>query len=72
MYPLISILIILAGILLFGFAGKLAGDRSGLFIAVKIASAVLIAAGLLLLYLLLSGTLTLPLSGDLVSVFPAL
>ncbi len=72
MYPLISILIILAGILLFGFAGKLAGDRSGLFIAVKIASAVLIAAGLLLLYLLLSGTLTLPLSGYLAPVFPVL
>ena len=65
MYPLISVFIIVVGALLLVFANKIIKNnkvnRIGI-IGIKVVGGILIIVGLLLLYFLLSGKLTLPLS----------
>lgn len=63
MYPLISVLIIIVGIILFVLANKIAKNKTPV-ILIRIVSVILIAAGAILLYFLLSGRLVLPLSNN--------
>lgn len=62
MYPLISVLIIIIGIILLVYA-KAAKKNNTPAACIKIGAFIMIAAGLLMLYFLISGILTLPLSG---------
>lgn len=62
MYPLLSVFIIAIGALLLAFANKIVKNNNVIQIGIKVAGGILIIAGLLLLYFLLSGKLTLPLS----------
>lgn len=61
MYSLLSIFIIVIGILLLAFTNKIVKNNNVLKICMKVVGSVLIIVGLLLLYFLLSGKLTLPL-----------
>ena len=61
MYPLISVFIIVVGALLLVFANKIINNKVNR-IGIKVVGGILIIVGLLLLYFLLSGKLTLPLS----------
>lgn len=63
MYPLISVLIIIVGVILFVLANKIAKNKTPI-ICIRAVSIILIAAGALLLYFLLSGRLVLPLSNN--------
>ena len=62
MYPLISVFIIVVGALLLVFANKIIKNNKVNRIGIKVVGGILIIVGLLLLYFLLSGKLTLPLS----------
>ena len=62
MYPLISVFIIVVGALLLVFANKIIKNNKVNRIGNKVVGGILIIVGLLLLYFLLSGKLTLPLS----------
>lgn len=62
MYPLLSIFIIVVGVLLLAFANKIVKNNNVYQIGIKVVGGILIIVGLLLLYFLLSGKLTLPLS----------
>lgn len=62
MYPLLSIFIIVVGVLLLAFANKIVKNNRVYQIGIKVVDGILIMVGLLLLYFLLSGKLTLPLS----------
>ena len=62
MYPLISVFIIVVGALLLIFANKIIKNNKVNRIGIKVVGGILIIVGLLLLYFLLSGKLTLPLS----------
>ena len=62
MYPLISAFIIVVGALLLVFANKIIKNNKVNRIGIKVVGGILIIVGLLLLYFLLSGKLTLPLS----------
>lgn len=62
MYPLLSILIIVFGALLLAFANKIVKNNNVYQIGIKVVGGILIIVGLLLMYFLLSGKLTLPLS----------
>lgn len=61
MYSLLSIFIIVIGILLLAFINKIVKNNNILKICMKAVGGILIIVGLLLLYFLLSGKLTLPL-----------
>ena len=63
MYPLISVLIMIVGIILFVLSNKIAKNKIPV-ICIRIVSVVLIIAGAILLYFLLSGRLVLPLSNN--------
>ncbi len=62
MYPLLSIFITVVGVLLLAFANKIVKNNNVYQIGIKVVGGILIIVGLLLLYFLLSGKLTLPLS----------
>ena len=62
MYPFISVFIIVVGALLLVFANKIIKNNKVNRIGIKVVGGILIIVGLLLLYFLLSGKLTLPLS----------
>lgn len=62
MYPLLSIFIIVVGVLLLAFTNKIVKNNNVYLIGIKVVGGILIIVGLLLLYFLLSGKLTLPLS----------
>ena len=62
MYPLISVFIIVVGALLLVFANKIIKNNKVNRIGIQVVGGILIIVGLLLLYFLLSGKLTLPLS----------
>ena len=62
MYPLISVFIIVVGALLLVFANKIIKNNKVNRIGIKVVGGILIIVGLLLLYFLLSGKLTVPLS----------
>lgn len=62
MYPLLSIFIIVIGSLLFIFANKIVKNNHIYQICMRAVGGILIIVGFLLLYFLLSGKLTLPLS----------
>ena len=62
MYPLLSIFITVVGALLLAFANKIVKNNNVYQIGIKVVGGILIIVGLLLLYFLLSGKLTLPLS----------
>ena len=58
MYPLISVFIIVVGALLLVFANKIIKNNKVNRIGIKVVGGLLIIVGLLLLYFLLSGKLT--------------
>lgn len=60
MYPVLSALIVIVGIVLFVVSGRAANKGVSAFL--KIVGAVLAVIGAVLLCLLLTGTITLPLS----------
>lgn len=60
MYPVLSALIIIVGIVLFAVSGRVA--NKGISVCLKIVGVVLAIVGAVLLCLLLSGVITLPLS----------
>lgn len=62
MYPVLSIFIIAIGALLLAFANKIIKYNNVNQIGIKVFGGILILLGFLLLYFLLSGKLTLPLS----------
>lgn len=62
MYLLLSIFIIVIGGLLLVFSNKIGKSNSVIQTGIKVVGGILIIVGLLLLYFLLSGKLTLPLS----------
>lgn len=63
MYPLVSVLAIIIGILLFVLAGKI-GTKKSADISIKIIGFIMIISGLVMLYFVLSRKLVLPLSKD--------
>ena len=62
MYPILSALIIVVGIALFAVSSRV--SSKGMSICLKIVGVVLAVVGAVLLCLLLSGTITLPLSAN--------
>lgn len=62
MYPLLFIFIIVIGTLLLVFANKIVKNNNGYQICIRAVGGIIIIVGLFLLYFLLSGKLTLPLS----------
>ena len=62
MYPILSALIIIVGMALFAVSGR--ASNKGMSICIKVIGIVLAAAGAIMLCLVLSGTLTLPLSAN--------
>lgn len=62
MYPLLCIFMIVLGIVLFAFVKKTVKDNGMLVMCIRIIGGILIVSGFLMLYFLLSGRLTLPLS----------
>lgn len=62
MYLLVGILAIIIGVILSITAKKIAKNKSGLAIGVRIIGVCLMVTGFAILYLLLSGKLILPLS----------
>ena len=61
MYLIVSIMIIITGILLLTFVKRLS-EKKPVVICVSIIGFMMIAGGLIMLYLILSGRLVLPLS----------
>ncbi|WP_343209915.1 hypothetical protein [Anaerolentibacter hominis] len=62
MYPVLSIFISILGLILFCLAGRIAKNNPIARNSIRAIGIILIAAGLILLYLLLSDKLVLPLS----------
>lgn len=62
MYPFVSVFMIVVGTLLLVFANKIIKNNQVMQIGMKVIGGVFMIVGFLLLYFLLSGKLTLPLS----------
>lgn len=62
MYPIISVLISVVGALLFVFSKKIAKANKTLLIFMKVLGGALVVFGLVALYMLLSGKITLPIA----------
>lgn len=62
MYPFVSVFMIVVGTLLLVFANKIIKNNQVMQIGMKVVGGVFMIVGFLLLYFLLSGKLTLPLS----------
>lgn len=64
MYPFVSVFMIVVGTLLLVFANKIIKNNQVMQIGMKVVGGVFMIVGFLLLYFLLSGKLTLPLSNQ--------
>lgn len=60
MYPILSVLLIIIGIIMLAFARKMARNQM-IVISIRLAGIIAAVSGLILLYLLLTGKLVLPL-----------